>query len=186
MTTKIRKDETLIVVALEEELDKNDLVGWRVVYTGIGKVNALIAVGRAIREKRPSKIINFGTAGSSKSGLSGLHEVTLFKQRDMDVRPLGFELGETPLDEINDINLERPGLSCATGDSFVNSSQDIDVDLFDMESYAIAKLCLIEDIDFSCFKYVSDNADGDASQDWKRNVASGSSYFIELLDSLYG
>ena len=82
--------------------------------------------------------------------------------------------------------MERPGLSCATGDSFVNSSQDIDVDLFDMESYAIAKLCLIEDIDFSCFKYVSDNADGDASQDWKRNVASGSSYFIELLDSLYG
>ena len=70
MTTKIRKDETLIVVALEEELDKNDLVGWRVVYTGIGKVNALIAVGRAIREKRPSKIINFGTAGSSRSELS--------------------------------------------------------------------------------------------------------------------
>ena len=48
MTTKIRKDETLIVVALEEELDKNDLVGWRVVYTGIGKVNALIAVGLSL------------------------------------------------------------------------------------------------------------------------------------------
>ena len=32
-----------------------------------------------------------------------------------------------------------------------------------MESYAIAKLCVIEKIDFSCFKYVSDNADGDAS-----------------------
>ena len=63
MTTKIKKDETLIVVALEDELNKNDLVGWRIVYTGIGKVNALIALGRAIREKRPSKIINFGTAG---------------------------------------------------------------------------------------------------------------------------
>jgi adenosylhomocysteine nucleosidase len=118
--------------------------------------------------------------------LSGLHEVTLFKQRDMDVRPLGFELGETPLDEINDINLNRPGLSCATGDSFVDSSQDIEADLFDMESYAIAKLCVIEKIDFSCFKYVSDNADGDASQDWKRNVSSGSSVFKELLDSLDG
>ena len=186
MTTKIKKDETLIVVALEDELNKNDLVGWRIVYTGIGKVNALIALGRAIREKRPSKIINFGTAGSSRTELSGLHEVTLFKQRDMDVRPLGFELGETPLDEINDINLNRPGLSCATGDSFVDSSQDIEADLFDMESYAIAKLCVIEKIDFSCFKYVSDNADGDASKDWKRNVSSGSSVFKELLDSLDG
>ena len=186
MTTKIKKDETLIVVALEDELNKNDLFGWRIIYTGIGKVNALIALGRALREKRPSKIINFGTAGSSRTELSGLHVVTLFKQRDMDVRPLGFELGETPLDEIIDINLNRPGLSCATGDSFVDSSQDIEADLFDMESYAIAKLCVIDKIDFSCFKYVSDNADGDASEDWKRNVSSGSSVFKELLDSLDG
>ena len=48
MTTKIKKDETLIVVALEDELNKNDLVGWRIIYTGIGKVNALIALGRAL------------------------------------------------------------------------------------------------------------------------------------------
>ena len=104
----------------------------------------------------------------------------------MGCKTPGFELGETALGGDKCFNLNRPGLSCATGDSFVDSSQDIEAELFDMESYAIAKLCVIEKIDFACFKYVSDNADGDASQDWKRNVSSGSSLFKELLDSLDG
>ena len=111
MTIKVNKEETLIAVALEDEIGRDLLTGWRVVYTGIGKVNALITLGKAIREKRPKHIINFGTAGSSSPDLSGLHEVTLFKQRDMDVSPLGFEIGETPLDQIGDISFNRDGLS---------------------------------------------------------------------------
>jgi len=184
MTIKVNKEETLIAVALEDEIGRDLLTGWRVVYTGIGKVNALIALGKAIREKRPKHIINFGTAGSSSPDLSGLHEVTLFKQRDMDVSPLGFEIGETPLDQIGNISFNRDGLSCGTGDSFVNSIQDIDTDLYDMESYAIAKLCLIEDIDFLCFKYISDKADEKASTDWQKNVSDGAKFFKRLLDSL--
>ena len=80
--------------------------------------------------------------------------------------------------------MNRDGLSCGTGDSFVNSIQDIDTDLYDMESYAIAKLCLIEDIGFLCFKYISDKADEKASTDWQKNVSDGAIFFKRLLDSL--
>ena len=36
MTIKVNKEETLIAVALEDEIGRDLLTGWRVVYTGIG------------------------------------------------------------------------------------------------------------------------------------------------------
>ena len=186
MKTNLTKKNTLIAVAMEEELNIQQAKGWRVVYTGIGKVNALISINRAIREYKPVNIINFGTAGSSRSDLEGLHEVTTFKQRDMDLRNIGLPLGMTLNDDINDISLGRPGLSCGTGDSFVSSSQEIETDLYDMEAYALAKLCLIEDINFFCFKYISDDANESASIDWNKNVSKGGEAFSHHLENLDG
>ena len=186
MKTNLTKKNTLIAVAMEEELNLQQAKGWRVVYTGIGKVNALISINRAIREYKPVNIINFGTAGSSRSDLEGLHEVTTFKQRDMDLRNIGLPLGMTLNDDINDISLGRPGLSCGTGDSFVSSSQEIETDLYDMEAYALAKLCLREDINFFCFKYISDDANESASIDWNKNVSKGGEAFSHQLENLDG
>ena len=186
MKTNLTKKNTLIAVAMEEELNLQQAKGWRVVYTGIGKVNALISINRAIREYKPVNIINFGTAGSSRSDLEGLHEVTTFKQRDMDLRNIGLPLGMTLNDDINDISLGRPGLSCGTGDSFVSSSQEIETDLYDMEAYALAKLCLIEDINFFCFKYISDDANESASIDWNKNISKGGEAFSHHLENLDG
>ena len=186
MKTNLTKKNTLIAVAMEEELNLQQAKGWRVVYTGIGKVNALISINRAIREYKPVNIINFGTAGSSRSDLEGLHEVTTFKQRDMDLRNIGLPLGMTLNDDINDISLGRPGLSCGTGDSFVSSSQEIETDLYDMEAYALAKLCLREDINFFCFKYISDDANESASIDWNKNVSKGGEAFSHHLENLDG
>ena len=186
MKTNLTKKNTLIAVAMEVELNLQQAKGWRVVYTGIGKVNALISINRAIREYKPVNIINFGTAGSSRSDLEGLHEVTTFKQRDMDLRNIGLPLGMTLNDDINDISLGRPGLSCGTGDSFVSSSQEIETDLYDMEAYALAKLCLREDINFFCFKYISDDANESASIDWNKNVSKGGEAFSHHLENLDG
>ena len=58
--------------------------------------------------------------------------------------------------------------------------------IVDMEAYAIAKICKMNDIDFRCFKYVSDQADDNASQDWKENVARGKKLFIEKIKDIYG
>jgi adenosylhomocysteine nucleosidase len=181
MKIKFNKSETLIIVALEDECPRDLLVGWRVVYSGIGKVNALIGLSKAISEKRPKTVINFGTAGSSDPSFQGLKEVTTFKQRDMDVSPLGFKIGETPFDDINEIILDRPGLSCGTGDNFVSFGQNIDTDLFDMEAYAIAKFCLHNELDFYCYKFVSDNANDEAAEDWKKNVSNGAMEFKSLI-----
>tara|TARA_Y100000746_G_scaffold84670_1_gene71770 strand:+ start:459 stop:1010 length:552 start_codon:yes stop_codon:yes gene_type:complete len=181
MKVKFNKSETLIIVALEDECPKDLIEDWRVVYSGVGKVNSLISLSRAISEERPKTVINFGTAGSTDPSLQGLKEVTTFKQRDMDVRPLGFKVGETPYDDINDISLGRSGLSCGTGDNFVSSTQNIDTDLFDMEAYAIAKFCLLNELEFYCYKFVSDNANDEAAEDWKNNVSKGAKKFKNLL-----
>ena len=184
MLTDLAKKNTLIAVAMKEELSLEQADGWNVVYTGIGKVNALISVNRALKEFKPDNLINFGTAGSSRSDLKGLHEVTTFKQRDMDLRSLGLPLGFTLNDDINDIRLNRPGLSCGTGDSFVTSDYEMKTDLYDMEAYALAKLCLIEKINYFCFKYISDEANDSASKDWNANVSKGAVHFMHLLDSI--
>ena len=181
MKNRLNKSETLIIVALEDECPRDLLAGWRVVYTGVGKVNALIGLSKAIVENKPKTVINFGTAGSIDPNLRGLKEVTTFKQRDMDVRSLGFNVGETPFDDISDIHLDRPGLSCGTGDNFVSSNQNIETDLFDMEAYAIAKFCLLNELDFYCYKFVSDNADDEAAADWKKNVSEGAKDFKTLI-----
>ena len=47
-----------------------------------------------------------------------------------------------------------------------------------MEAYAIAKICYLNDIKFQCFKYISDNADGDANTDWVKNISIGKKLFI--------
>jgi len=95
MKTSLTKENTLIAIAMEEEFNLEQANGWRIVYTGIGKVNALISVYRALKEDKPVNIINFGTVGSSRSDLQGLQEVTTFKQRDMDLRNIGLPLGVT-------------------------------------------------------------------------------------------
>ena len=184
MLTDLTKKNTLIAVAMKEELSLEQADGWNVIYTGIGKVNALISVNQALTEFKPDNIVNFGTAGSSRSDLKGLHEVTTFKQRDMDLRSLGLPLGVTLNDHINDICLDRPGLSCGTGDSFVTANQELKTDLYDMEAYALAKLCLIEKIKFFCFKYISDEANKKASSDWNENVSKGGEAFQNYLESL--
>ena len=186
MLTDLTKKNTLIAVAMKEELSLEQADGWNVIYTGIGKVNALISVYKALTEFKPDNLINFGTAGSSRSDLKGLHEVTTFKQRDMDLRSLGLPLGVTLNDHINDIYLDRPGLSCGTGDSFVTANQELNTDLYDMEAYALAKLCLIEKIKFFCFKYISDQANENASSDWNENVSKGGEAFKNYLESLSG
>ena len=53
------------------------------------------------------------------------------------------------------------------------------------DAYAIAKICKMNDIDFRCFKYISDQADDNASQDWKENVTRGKELFIKKIKEIY-
>ena len=101
--------KTLIVCALEVET-QNQLEGYDVLYTGVGKVNAAIRL-----QQRFGKfgsyipydiVINYGTAGSRKIKKKTLVDCTKFIQRDMDVTGLGFMRGETPFESDPPITIE--------------------------------------------------------------------------------
>ena len=171
----------LFVAALKEET-----VGLNYFcHIGVGKINATYNLTKLIHEHEPSEVINYGTAGAINKGLSGIVECTKFYQRDMDARSLlNLKLGETPFDHINEIINSEEGFSCGSGDSFVNKQIEMDLDLVDMEAYALAKVCKLEDIKFKCFKYISDNADENATSDWIENCKKGAKLFKIKMNNL--
>ena len=182
--------KVIILSAIKEETYSLK-TEYEIKHTGVGKVNAALSTLRTIKEDKPDLIINFGTAGSLNTNISGLVDCKFFIQRDMDSRPLGVELGQTPFEEdppkiieiadhpINTINLN---LICATGDSFVDSNVGLEADVVDMEAYAIAKCCYQNDVDFVSFKYITDGADGEAANDWLENCEKGAKEFLKIIE----
>jgi adenosylhomocysteine nucleosidase len=173
----------IVLIALQDEAP--ELIGHsNVFFTGVGKVNAAITAARLIEKHKPQRVINFGTAGGITVS-HGLHQCTRFVQRDMNCEALGVAPGITPFDHMSSVAFADHGLVCASGDSFVNGQQLlVTADVVDMEAYAIAKVCAYYDIEFVCYKYISDSADSQAHVDWKQSVAQGQSAYIQKLQEL--
>ena len=180
---------TLILVALESELTAGALPSsLPVIYTGVGKVNAALATQRAIAEHRPTRIINFGTAGKIASHHHGLVRVARVIQRDMNAEPLA-PRGITPLMAGPHHFLSGDdGVTCGTGDSFVTSRDewlhDNAVDIVDMELFAIAAAAHHSQVPWSAYKFISDDANEGAADDWQAKVNHGEVLFLEALDRL--
>ena len=181
----INKDDILIVCALEVET-QGQLDNWNVLYTGVGKVNATYTLANylntPIDSKPPKLIINYGTAGSRKIKKKSLVDCTKFVQRDMDVTGLGFMRGETPFEDdiplmldfgITEFNNIGRRATCGSGDNFVEDKTNYYGEVVDMEAYALAKVCHLQEIPFVSFKYITDGADEQAHEDWENNLASG-------------
>lgn len=178
--------DTLFVFALAAEAG-SVFAGMNSVFTGIGKVNAAIALTRAIAANRPRLIVNLGSAGSLRHGKGAVVCCTRFVQRDMDVTPLGFARYETPLSDIP-VLLEHgvviPGLpveTCGSGDSFEINHGDAPYDVVDMEAYVLALIARAEGIPFVCLKYISDDAGSDAAGDWAVQVHLAAEAFQRVL-----
>ena len=171
----------IFVAALKEETPNLDFFH----FTGVGKINATYNLTKIIDKFKPKEIINYGTAGAINTKLNGIIECTKFYQRDMDVSQLmGLKIGQTPFDDINEIINSKKGYSCGSGDSFVTGKVPINVDVVDMEAYAMAKVCKLENINFKCFKFISDNADESASFDWVKNCEKGAELFKHKLKEI--
>ena len=169
--------DKIYVAALKDEVVGLDYFH----FLGVGKINATIKTTELIHKFKPKEIINFGTAGSLNNKLNGIIECTKFYQRDMDCRGLlNFKLGQTPFDKINEIIYSENGYSCGSGDNFVTTKIEMDVDVVDMEAYAIAKVCSIKGVKFRCFKFISDNADKSADNDWNKNLKIAAKKFEEF------
>lgn len=155
---------------------------------GIGKVSAAYELMKAIQQKRPSVIINLGSAGSNHFQKGNIVCCTKFVQRDMDVRGLGYVQYETPLSGLPPIleyGLKMEGLSegiCGTGDSFEMAHSETIYNVVDMEAYALALVAMKESIPFLSLKYISDGADDNAAEDWAVQVHNAAIAFEQILN----
>ena len=179
-------DEVLFTFALEAE-SSSAFTPFNPLICGIGKVNAAYNLTKTIHRKRPSLIVNLGSAGSNYFQKGEVVCCTKFIQRDMDVRGLGFEQYETPLSGVPAIleyGLSMEGLpdaSCGTGDSFEMAHSTSLYNVVDMEAYALALVAMKESIPFLSLKYISDGADSNAADDWEVKVHQAAKAFTEIL-----
>jgi len=175
----------ILFVALESELPKELIPpNVSVYYTGVGKVNAAIKATEVLSGLLPNfnaTVLNYGSAGSNTIPKGTLADCRYFIQQDM-ITPFGHR-HETPFDseiypEIKEPTIEfGTGYVCRTQDKFEDNPQGI----FDMEAYAIAKVCKIYGFDFRAYKYISDGGDID---EWEENHSKGKELFVEQLNKI--
>lgn len=163
------KNNNILVVALEDEYQGADL------YCGIGeickqKLNEHIWQNRlgCNRKYKPNRVINYGTCGTFIPGIKGLHRITTFSN-GVETRGDGI------------------GLKLLTQHKFVTETIP-GYDLVDCEAFFLKQICDANDIEFVCYKYVSDTVGDNSKEIWRQFVNSGEQAFREYInntDELY-
>lgn len=177
----------LIMAIPDESKGLFEQAGVSVHYSGIGKVNAAFTAFDVIQKTGCDVLLNLGSAGSSSFDAHALVEVSQVVQRDMDVSPLGFAIGTTPLDQefpaaivLEPFFSALPQGICGTGDSFETGAPKIACDMVDMEAYAIAKVCKKLGVRCISVKYITDGANDTAHLDWEENLRLGAQKLLAL------
>lgn len=189
-----RMNDSIVVSALQTEIPQ--MAPDVVLFTGVGKVNAAHALTQyLVRNKHIKRVINYGTAGAAYGVKKGeLIRCSTFIQGDMDCSLITDGPGVTFADQpavAGVINFGTEGYICRTQDQFVTDLDTLDLfqellegrkfNCVDMEAYALAKVCALMDKDFICYKYISDDADSNADDEWEENVHKGEPLFYEAL-----
>ncbi|MCU4413352.1 5'-nucleosidase [Acinetobacter sp. WU_MDCI_Axc73] len=182
----------LIMAIPDESKGLFEQAGITVHYSGIGKINATYTAFDVIQKTGCDVLLNLGSAGSATFDAHTLVEVSQVVQRDMDVSPLGFAIGTTPLDqqfpaeiELQPFFSELPKGICGTGDSFETGAPKLNCDLVDMEVYAIAKVCKKLGVRCISVKYISDGANDTAHLDWEANLLLGAQKMLALYQRYF-
>ena len=171
---EIAADRPLLVLAVKEEAQFLD-TDLPVLLTGMGKVNAATGLALALgRGPRPSGIVNLGTAGALRPGMTGTHVIGTVVQHDFDGRLLATLTGESygaplALPDGGDTVL-------ATGDTFISDEAARarlaeQAALVDMEGYALAHVAATAGVPLRIVKHVSDEAGEGAARTWRESVA---------------
>lgn len=191
-----KKDILLVVACKEESNGLLEKLGIDMIYTGVGKINATYNLTKKLYERKsennlPKVVINVGSCGSKKFKKGSLVSCNGFIQKDMDCRAFGYKIGETPSDifgqfiENKQLLNDLPSATCASGDKFETEECKIEgVDVVEMEAYALARVCKIENIDFISIKYITDGLNDDGDKDWDKNVLNSAESFYNYLNKL--
>lgn len=181
----------LIVSALEAELPT--FWGGPVLFTGVGKVCAATALSRYLAlNPHIDTVINYGTAGGIKGVTKG-HIYPINKFVESDFRSCSLSLPHRDMIAFDSWLSDVDHLCASTQDHFVTDPSELDdvpfgkeVNVVDMESYALAYVCEQFVVQFMCYKYISDDADDTAASEWTENVSGGEEQFIKLLLEHHG
>jgi hypothetical protein len=102
-------------------------------------------------------------------------------QRDMMAMPLA-PRGRTPFSsDLDRLSSGHGDVICGTGDSLVTSSDpwlnENNIDIVDMELFAIAHVCQRHSVRWRALKFITDDANDFAAEHWTANVADGQELF---------
>lgn len=150
--------------------------------TGIGPVEAAVAVTRALAEAKaadalPSLVVSLGSAGSRVLEQCEVYQAHSVSYRDMDASALGFEKGRTPLLDLPVVLPLAPvldglkGASLSTGANVVSGAayDAIDAEMVDMETYATLRACQSYGVPLLALRGISDGvAELSELADWTR------------------
>ena len=175
----------LVVVATQAEAQFVP-AAFRTLVTGIGKTPAAVATTLAVLEERPSHVVNIGSAGALRDGMTGLYEVGTVVNHDINgdaIRALGYD----PQDRLQ---LSESEVVLASGDLFVTDSAvrarlAEQAHLVDMEGYAVAFAARRLGVPVTLVKHVSDNAD-ESALEWVDVVSLSAHALGTWLDERFG
>jgi nucleoside phosphorylase len=167
----ITPENSLIAIAADLEFPHfaEILTGWRVVKTGIGKLNAATAILAESYAEPFDVLINLGSVGTNSDlfGVGDIVQATQLIERDNP-----FSAGVIELPKLQ--SPELPYAVVGTGDNFVESESlpSPEIQLVDMEAYAFARIARALDMECLVLKVISDSCTSFA--DWEKNVGPNS------------
>ncbi|SEQ60374.1 adenosylhomocysteine nucleosidase [Devosia sp. YR412] len=141
------------------------------VMTGVGPVEAAIAVTRALAEAAhqgtlPRLVVSLGSAGSRVLEHCGVYQASSVSYRDMDASALGFPKGQTPFLDLPPVlplaTLDGlPTATLSTGGNVVSGAtyDGIGAEMVDMETYAVLRACQGFGVPLLALRGISDGAD---------------------------
>lgn len=182
----------LLVAALASELQAfpAELPGWNRLVTGPGKLSAAVALTETLLAGGVDEILVLGTAGSVDPGLGrGVFEIGATFQHDVT------DLDGVPGQHVAlpaRLELDRDGLTIATGDSFVGDTargreiRAMGAQVLDMEAYAYAWVAQRHGVPIRIVKSISDDANEGAETLWDDVVAECSRELVAWFDAEFG
>lgn len=156
--------------------------------TGIGMNNARVMLSEYLETYHPERILNIGTAGALNPEvvIGSVMQVEIILNKTFD--KIYTELispGPVYLKKAALLTMSRAVVDQKRKEKLFNNYK---ADLVDMEAFALAGIAAAKNIRLSCIKVVSDNADNNASIDFKNNYKDAvkclSESIISYLNSL--
>ncbi|MAN75803.1 MAG: 5'-methylthioadenosine/S-adenosylhomocysteine nucleosidase [Rhizobiales bacterium] len=175
----------LYVMAADPEFGPHLRARIEPVMTGVGPVEAAVAVTRALADAKigdglPDLVVSLGSAGSATLEHTGVYQAISVSYRDMDATALGFGRGVTPfldLPAVLPLEPQIPGIAQArlsTGANVVSGVgyEAIDADMVDMESFAVLRACQSFGVPLVVLRGISDGvSELTGIADWTRDLA---------------